>query len=122
MSFEEVKAKCNSVWKQMEDFIPMGSKEEAERIKRKDLNLKQESAKNTWMTFGGNIRDLGTFREEMDKITGLRRIHEEVLFTEREVGITGIKRHRRDLSSDDIRNLVTASGRGRLKEDLESST
>nr|GEZ88533.1 xylulose kinase-1 [Tanacetum cinerariifolium]GEZ88825.1 xylulose kinase-1 [Tanacetum cinerariifolium] len=35
MTFEEVEAKFNSVWKQMEDFIPMGSKEEAERIKRK---------------------------------------------------------------------------------------
>nr|GEV64288.1 putative ribonuclease H-like domain-containing protein [Tanacetum cinerariifolium] len=45
MTFEEVKAKFNSVWKQMEDFLPMGSKEEAERIKRKGLNLKQESAK-----------------------------------------------------------------------------
>nr|GEX95140.1 putative reverse transcriptase domain-containing protein [Tanacetum cinerariifolium] len=29
----------------MEDFIPMGSKEEAERIKRKGINLEQESAK-----------------------------------------------------------------------------
>nr|GFC22515.1 hypothetical protein [Tanacetum cinerariifolium] len=29
----------------MEDFIPMGSKEEGERIKRKCLNLDQESAK-----------------------------------------------------------------------------
>nr|GEU41354.1 hypothetical protein [Tanacetum cinerariifolium] len=29
----------------MEDFIPMGSKEEAKRIKRKGLNLEQESAK-----------------------------------------------------------------------------
>nr|GFA07138.1 hypothetical protein [Tanacetum cinerariifolium] len=29
----------------IEDFIPMGSKEEAERIKRKGLNLEQESAK-----------------------------------------------------------------------------
>nr|GEX22905.1 hypothetical protein [Tanacetum cinerariifolium] len=29
----------------MEDFIPMGSKEEAERIKRKGLKLEQESAK-----------------------------------------------------------------------------
>nr|GEX11279.1 hypothetical protein [Tanacetum cinerariifolium] len=29
----------------MEDFIPMGSKEEAERIKRKGLSLEQESAK-----------------------------------------------------------------------------
>nr|GEZ35393.1 hypothetical protein [Tanacetum cinerariifolium] len=45
MTFEEVEAKFNSVWKQMEDFIPMGSKEEAERIKRKGINLEQESAK-----------------------------------------------------------------------------
>nr|GEX24883.1 hypothetical protein [Tanacetum cinerariifolium] len=45
MTFEEVEAKFNSVWKQMEDFIPMGSKEEAKRIKRKGLNLEQESAK-----------------------------------------------------------------------------
>nr|GEX31269.1 hypothetical protein [Tanacetum cinerariifolium] len=47
MTFEEVEveAKFNSVWKQMEDFIPMGSKEEVERIKRKGINLEQESAK-----------------------------------------------------------------------------
>nr|GEY23601.1 putative reverse transcriptase, RNA-dependent DNA polymerase [Tanacetum cinerariifolium] len=45
MTFEEVKAKFNSVWKQMEDFIPMDSKEEAERIKRKGLSLEQESTK-----------------------------------------------------------------------------
>nr|GEZ13359.1 hypothetical protein [Tanacetum cinerariifolium]GEZ35133.1 hypothetical protein [Tanacetum cinerariifolium] len=45
MTFEEVEAKFNSVWKQMEDFIPMGSKEEAERIKRKGLSLEQESGK-----------------------------------------------------------------------------
>nr|GEZ22464.1 hypothetical protein [Tanacetum cinerariifolium] len=45
MTFEEVEAKFNSVWKQMEDFIPMGSKEEAKKIKRKGLNLEQESAK-----------------------------------------------------------------------------
>nr|GEX51793.1 hypothetical protein [Tanacetum cinerariifolium] len=45
MTFKEVEAKFNSVWKQMEDFIPMGSKEVAKRIKRKGLNLEQESAK-----------------------------------------------------------------------------
>nr|GEY25039.1 hypothetical protein [Tanacetum cinerariifolium] len=45
MTFKEVEAKFNSVWKQMEDFIPMGSKEDAERIKRKGLNLEHESAK-----------------------------------------------------------------------------
>ncbi|GJZ22299.1 putative reverse transcriptase domain-containing protein [Tanacetum coccineum] len=36
-------------------------------------------------------------------------------------GITIIKRCRRDPSSDGVRDLATASGRGRLKEDLESS-
>nr|GEV81178.1 hypothetical protein [Tanacetum cinerariifolium] len=44
-AFEEVEAKFNSVWKQIEDFIPTGSKEEAERIKRKGLSLEQESLK-----------------------------------------------------------------------------
>ncbi|GJU51207.1 hypothetical protein Tco_1220762 [Tanacetum coccineum] len=36
--------------------------------------------------------------------------------------VVGIKRGRRDLSGDDVRYLATASGCGRLKEDLESST
>nr|GEX26542.1 hypothetical protein [Tanacetum cinerariifolium] len=45
ITFKEVEAKFNSVWKQFEDFIPMGSKEEAERIKRKGLSLEQESEK-----------------------------------------------------------------------------
>nr|GEV94744.1 hypothetical protein [Tanacetum cinerariifolium] len=45
MTFKEVEAKFNSVWKQIEDFIPIGSKEEAEIIKRKGLSLEQESAK-----------------------------------------------------------------------------
>ncbi|GKB79369.1 hypothetical protein Tco_0946264 [Tanacetum coccineum] len=51
---------------------------------------------STWMAFGGNIlaRD----------------------------GVARIKRRRLDQSSDDVRILVTASGRGRLKKDLESST
>ncbi|GKF79088.1 hypothetical protein Tco_0234656, partial [Tanacetum coccineum] len=37
-------------------------------------------------------------------------------------GVAGIKRRRRDLSSDGVRNLATASGRGQFKEDLQSST
>ncbi|GKD51359.1 hypothetical protein Tco_1280335 [Tanacetum coccineum] len=37
-------------------------------------------------------------------------------------GIAGIKRRRRDLYGDGVRNLAMASGHGRLKEDLESST
>nr|GFA48207.1 hypothetical protein [Tanacetum cinerariifolium] len=45
MTFEEEEAKFNSVYKQMEDFIPMGSKEEAERYKRKGIRSDQESSK-----------------------------------------------------------------------------
>ncbi|GJR68875.1 hypothetical protein Tco_0014940, partial [Tanacetum coccineum] len=44
------------------------------------------------------------------------------MHTVRGDGITGIKQGHRDLSGDDVRNLATASGRGRLKEDIESST
>ncbi|GJR69025.1 hypothetical protein Tco_0015090 [Tanacetum coccineum] len=37
-------------------------------------------------------------------------------------GVASIKRRRRDQSSDGVRIMAMASGRGRLKEDLESST
>nr|GFC41899.1 hypothetical protein [Tanacetum cinerariifolium] len=45
MSFEEIEAKFDKVWKQVEDFIPIGSKEETKRLKRKGLNLEQEQVK-----------------------------------------------------------------------------
>nr|GEY30676.1 hypothetical protein [Tanacetum cinerariifolium] len=45
MTFEEIEAKFTTVWKQVKNFIPMGSKEEAERFKRKGIRFEQESAK-----------------------------------------------------------------------------
>nr|GFA85709.1 synaptobrevin, longin-like domain protein [Tanacetum cinerariifolium] len=45
MTFEEIEAKFAEVWKHVEDFIPIGSKEEAERLKGKGLNLEQEHVK-----------------------------------------------------------------------------
>nr|GFC74855.1 hypothetical protein [Tanacetum cinerariifolium] len=45
MTFEEIEAKFTTVWKQIENFIPMGSKEEAERFKRKGIRFEQESVK-----------------------------------------------------------------------------
>nr|GEZ88472.1 hypothetical protein [Tanacetum cinerariifolium] len=45
MTFEEIEGKFTTVWKQFEDFIPMGLKKEAERLKRKGLSLEQESLK-----------------------------------------------------------------------------
>nr|GFD47700.1 hypothetical protein [Tanacetum cinerariifolium] len=43
--------KFAEVWKQVEDFIPMGSKEESERLKWKGLNLEKEQ--------GGSESDMG---------------------------------------------------------------
>nr|GEX39922.1 hypothetical protein [Tanacetum cinerariifolium] len=45
MTFEEIEAKFAVVWMLVKDFIPMGSKEEAERLKRKGFNLEQEKSK-----------------------------------------------------------------------------
>nr|GEV62505.1 hypothetical protein [Tanacetum cinerariifolium] len=45
MSLEEIREKFVLVWKQIEDFVPIGSKEEGERFKRKGLTLEQDSAK-----------------------------------------------------------------------------
>nr|GEY54234.1 hypothetical protein [Tanacetum cinerariifolium] len=45
MTFKEIEAKFAEVWKHVENFIPMGSKEETERLKRKGLNLEQEQVK-----------------------------------------------------------------------------
>nr|GEV61093.1 hypothetical protein [Tanacetum cinerariifolium] len=45
MTLEEIKEKFILVWKQLEDFVPMFSKEEGERVKRKGLKLDQGSAK-----------------------------------------------------------------------------
>nr|GEX52629.1 hypothetical protein [Tanacetum cinerariifolium] len=42
MTFKEVEAKFNFVYIQMEDFIPMGSKEEGERYKKKLWDLVKE--------------------------------------------------------------------------------
>ncbi|GJQ93076.1 hypothetical protein Tco_0004215 [Tanacetum coccineum] len=77
---------------------------------------------STWMAFGGNTRNLSSFGEETEEITDLDQILEEVLLTERGDGVAGIKRCRRDPSSDGVRDLVTASRCSRLNEDLESST
>ncbi|GKC41599.1 hypothetical protein Tco_1059321 [Tanacetum coccineum] len=75
---------------------------------------------STWMAFGGNTRDLGSFGEETDEITDLHQILEEVLLTEREDDVAGIKRRRRNPSSDGVRYLATKLGRSLLNEDLES--
>ncbi|GKF71699.1 hypothetical protein Tco_0207813 [Tanacetum coccineum] len=89
--------------------------------------LSTDEVFNTWIEFGGNTRDLGSFGEETDEITNLHQILEQILLTERGDGVASIKRCHHDLFSDDLFSdgvwkLETASGGGRLKKDLESST
>nr|GFD49218.1 hypothetical protein [Tanacetum cinerariifolium] len=38
----DIEAKFAQVWKRIEDFTPMGSKEEAERVKRQGIILEKE--------------------------------------------------------------------------------
>ncbi|GJT33623.1 putative reverse transcriptase domain-containing protein [Tanacetum coccineum] len=46
------------------------------------LGLIHTNVFSTWMAFGGNTRDLGSFGEETDEITDLHQILEEILPTE----------------------------------------
>ncbi|GJY91233.1 hypothetical protein Tco_0506429 [Tanacetum coccineum] len=71
---------------------------------------------STWMTFGGNTRDLGSFGEEMDEITGLHQDSPRIMFSERGDDVTSTKRLRRDLFGDGVRDLAMASQRRRLKD------
>ncbi|GJZ37195.1 hypothetical protein Tco_0583386 [Tanacetum coccineum] len=45
---------------------------------------------STWMAFGGNTHNLGSFGEETGEITDLHQILEKVLLTARGDGVTGI--------------------------------
>nr|GEY17275.1 hypothetical protein [Tanacetum cinerariifolium] len=45
MTFKKIEAKFGKVWKQIENFVPMGSKEETERLNRRCLNLEKEQVK-----------------------------------------------------------------------------
>ncbi|GJV90884.1 hypothetical protein Tco_1538697 [Tanacetum coccineum] len=56
---------------------------------------------STWMAFGGNTRDLGSFGKETDEMTTLHQTSEVL--------------------KDGVRNIVMASERNRLKEALEES-
>ncbi|GJW00825.1 hypothetical protein Tco_1556076 [Tanacetum coccineum] len=51
----------------------------------------------TWMAFGGNTRDLGSFGEETDKTTTLHQILKEVVHTECGDGVACFKRRRQDI-------------------------
>nr|GFA51506.1 hypothetical protein [Tanacetum cinerariifolium] len=79
MTFKEIEAKFAKVWKQVENFIPMGSKEETERIKRKDLlkQLDKEDLNQLWALVKEylSIRPT-TIEKEMELWVELKRMYE----------------------------------------------
>nr|GFC59218.1 hypothetical protein [Tanacetum cinerariifolium] len=54
LSFKEIKAKFAEVWKQVEDFIPMGSKEEAERLKKERFKFRARTCKEAKVIRGSS--------------------------------------------------------------------
>nr|GEV15268.1 hypothetical protein [Tanacetum cinerariifolium] len=63
MSLEEIKEKFDPVWKQIQDFVPIGSKEKGERFKRKGIRLEQDSAKKVKTSEEVSKEDLKTMMQ-----------------------------------------------------------
>nr|GEV15603.1 hypothetical protein [Tanacetum cinerariifolium] len=75
MTLEEIREKFIPVWKQIEDFVPMASKEEGERMKRKGLRLEQESAKKMKTSDEVSEEDL----KEMMQLVPVEEVYVEAL-------------------------------------------
>nr|GEY09144.1 hypothetical protein [Tanacetum cinerariifolium] len=63
------------VWKQIKDFVPMGSKEEGERFKRKGLRLEQDIAKKAKTSEEVSEEDL----KEMMQLVPVEEVYVEAL-------------------------------------------
>nr|GEX98608.1 hypothetical protein [Tanacetum cinerariifolium] len=75
MSLEEIREKFILVWKQIEDFVPMGAKEEGERVKRKGLRLEQETPKKIKTAKDVSEEDL----KEMMQLVLVEEVYVEAL-------------------------------------------
>nr|GFA03684.1 hypothetical protein [Tanacetum cinerariifolium] len=86
MTLEEIREKFIPIWKQIKDFVPMASKEEGERVKRKGLRLEQESAKKMKISEEVSEEDLKEMmqlvpvEEEVRELIRTRRVLDTVLF------------------------------------------
>ncbi|GJW67417.1 hypothetical protein Tco_0121841 [Tanacetum coccineum] len=82
--------------------------------------LRQVEKQSTWMAFGGNTRDLGSFGKETDEITTLhqsrRKKCAQWLETSSKILVTPS-----ELASDGVKLFETASERNRLNKALEDS-
>nr|GFB61500.1 hypothetical protein [Tanacetum cinerariifolium] len=70
MTFEQIEEKFIPVWEKMQDFVPMNSKLESERLKRQGIHLDKESFKK--LKTAEALDMLKKFdREDMDKLWSL---------------------------------------------------
>nr|GEW80337.1 putative ribonuclease H-like domain-containing protein [Tanacetum cinerariifolium] len=75
MPSEQIKEKFILVWKQIKDFVPMASKEERERFKRKGLRLEHESLKKIKTLEEVSQEDL----KEMMQLVPVEKVYVEAL-------------------------------------------
>nr|GEW27150.1 hypothetical protein [Tanacetum cinerariifolium] len=75
MTLEEIREKFIPVWKQIEDFVPMASKEEGERVKRKGLKLEPRSAKRMKTLEDVSEEDI----KEMMQLIPVKEVYVEAL-------------------------------------------
>nr|GEV25044.1 hypothetical protein [Tanacetum cinerariifolium] len=85
MTLEEIKAKFDPVWRRIQDFIPIGSKEEAERLKRKGLRLEPKSAKKLKTLEGVPEGKL----KEMMQLVPVEEVYVEALQRSRNIHASG---------------------------------
>nr|GEX88688.1 hypothetical protein [Tanacetum cinerariifolium] len=75
MTLEQIKEKFIHVWKQFEDFVPMSSKEESERVKRQGLKIHQGSSKSMKISEGASEEEL----KGMMQLVPLEEVYIEAL-------------------------------------------
>nr|GEY52481.1 putative ribonuclease H-like domain-containing protein [Tanacetum cinerariifolium] len=75
MTLEEIREKFIPVWKQIEDFVPMASKEEGERVYKKGLKLEQGGVKKMKTSEDVSEEDL----KEMMQLVPVEEVYVESL-------------------------------------------
>nr|GEU89523.1 putative ribonuclease H-like domain-containing protein [Tanacetum cinerariifolium] len=75
MTLDEIREKFILVWKQNEDFVPIASKEEGERFKRKGPRLEQDNAKKMKTAEDVSKEDL----KEMMQLVPVEEVYVEAL-------------------------------------------
>nr|GEV41910.1 reverse transcriptase domain-containing protein [Tanacetum cinerariifolium] len=118
MTLEEIKKKFDPVWKQIQDFIPIGSKEEAERFKRKGLRLEQESGKN--LKTSKEVKNLITLRPILGCYNRLHKTRHASARRDASAGRADRDPDRRKRESRNlVRSYVTCSNEGQTEIERE---